>query len=235
MDDLQQRWLFALSAPMVAINRTAGADYALASFYPDNEFVDLRESWDIADRPALLAMIQRMTDDGHARDLSSAYWDHARLLPGQWQTLLANLQPAQRAAYQYAAETSMVCGAAGIRAWDLARMSFLARLGQLNGWLSLEENLWLHSRFSLRARYYYQSWHSYLAGFVIGRAYWNCLGHTDVAEQALCMSRQGSDPTHRAMVRELALTPAARFDELPWDMELDLPEKPESLEALDWS
>ncbi|MGP0170473.1 DUF1266 domain-containing protein [Pseudomonas sp. NCHU5208] len=235
MDDLQKRWLFALSAPMVAINRHAGADYALASLYPDNEFVDLKESWEIAERADLLAMIQRMTDDGHARELSTAYWEHARLLPSQWQALLDSLQPAQRVAYEFVAETSMVCGAAGIRAWDLGRMSFLARIGQLNGWLNLEENLWLHSRLSLRARYYYQSWHSYLAGFVIGRAYWNCLGHEEANEQALSLSRQGSEPAHRAMVRELALSPAAGFEQLPWDMELELPEKPDSLEAFDWS
>ena len=96
MDDLQQRWLFALSAPMVAINTHSGAQYGRPDFYPDSEFVDLSESWDIADRPALLAMIQRMTDDGHARDLSGAYWDNARLLPGEWQALVDSLDEGQR-------------------------------------------------------------------------------------------------------------------------------------------
>lgn len=235
MDDLQQRWLFALSAPMVAINANSGAQYALPDFYPDSEFVDLNESWGIADRPALLAMIQRMTDDGHARDLSGAYWDNARLLPSEWQALVDSLDEGQQVAYRYVADTILVCGSGGIRAWDLGRMSFLARIGQLNGWLTLAENLWLHTRLSLRARYYYQGWHSYLAGFLIGRCYWNCLGHEQPGEQALCISRQGSDPTHRALMRELTLSPAAGFDELPWDMELDLPEKPASLEAFDWS
>lgn len=235
MDDLQQRWLFALSAPMVAINASAGAQYELPNFYPDSEFVDLTDSWGISDRASLLAMIRRMTDDGHARNLSSAYWDNARMLPSEWQALVESLDASQQVIYRYVAETILVCGSGGIRAWDLGRMSFLARIGQLNGWLSPEENLWLHSRLSLRARYYYQNWHSYLAGFLIGRCYWNCLDNEDADEQALYLSRQGSNPEHRAQVRELTLTPAARFAELPWDLELDLPETPVSLEAFDWS
>jgi Protein of unknown function (DUF1266) len=235
MDDLQQRWLFALSAPMVAINASAGAQYELPNFYPDSESVDLTDSWGISDRASLLAMIRRMTDDGHARNLSSAYWDNARMLPSEWQALVESLDASQQVIYRYVAETILVCGSGGIRAWDLGRMSFLARIGQLNGWLSPEENLWLHSRLSLRARYYYQNWHSYLAGFLIGRCYWNCLDNEDADEQALYLSRQGSNPEHRAQVRELTLTPAARFAELLWDLELDLPETPVSLEAFDWS
>ncbi|MGG2398876.1 DUF1266 domain-containing protein [Pseudomonas sp. SH1-B] len=235
MDELQRRWLFALSAPMVAINARYDARYDLPNFYPDNEFVDLTESWDIADRPALLAMIQRMTDNGHASDLSGAYWDNARLLPSEWQRLVDSLDASQQVAYRYVADTILVCGSGGIRAWDLGRMSFLARIGQLNGWLSLEENLWLHSRLGLRARYYYQNWQSYLAGFLIGRSYWSCLGHEQADELALCISRQGSNPTHVALARELVMNPAAGLDDLHWDLELDLPEKPESLEAFDWS
>ncbi|MBH3341476.1 DUF1266 domain-containing protein [Pseudomonas mendocina] len=232
MDELQEKWLFALSAPMVAMN--PGALYDLPRFYPDRDFIDLKESWDIDDRASLLTMIQRMTDDGHASDLSALYWDHARMLPSEWQARLDGLEQGQRVVHQYVAETILTCGAGGIRAWDLGRMSFLARIGELNGWLSPQENLWLHNRLSLRARYYYQSWHSYLAGFLIGRAYWRCLG-SEPAEQALLLSRQGSDSSTFGMVQELALNPAARLDHLPWELELDLLEKPDTLEELDWS
>ena len=54
-------------------------------------------------------------------------------------------------------------------------------------------------------------------------------------ELALLLSRQGSDSTTFGMVQELTLNPAARLDHLPWELELDLLEKPETLEELDWS
>lgn len=42
MDDIQQRWLCALSAPMAALN--TGAGYADPAFC-DDRYIDLRDSW----------------------------------------------------------------------------------------------------------------------------------------------------------------------------------------------
>lgn len=232
MDDLQQRWLLALSAPMVAIN--PGADYAEPRFYADGQFIDLRDAWTIENREQLLEMLRRMSDGGHAQNLNDAYWQAQRLLPSQWRELLYGLTEEERVNYQYAAQTLGECGPGGIRAWDLGRMGFLLRIGLLNDWINESENLWLQARLAVRARHYYDSWASYLAGFQIGRAYWKCLGNA-VAERALYISRMGSDPAMLTMQRELDMHFSAPLRELPWELALELPEKPLSLEEFTWS
>lgn len=232
MDDLQQRWLLALSAPMVAIN--PGAGYAEPRFYADRQFIDLRDAWGIENREQLFDILRRMSDGGHARDLNDAYWQAQRLLPSQWQQLLHGLTEGERANYHFAAQTLGECGPGGIRAWDLGRMGFLLRIGLVNDWIDETESLWLQGRLAVRARRYYGDWPSYLAGFQIGRAYWKCLGNA-VAERALYLTRMGSDPAMLTMQRELDLHFSAPLRELPWELALELPEKPHSLGEFAWS
>lgn len=230
MDEHAQHWLYALSAPMVALN--PGASYTAPDFYADRR-VNLVDGWGIHNRAELLDML-RMADNGHASHLAAAYWQWQRCLPSQWQSLLASLAPRERILHQYASRTAGECGPGGIRAWDLGRMSFLLRCARGNAWIDLEESLWLHSCLAVRARHYYNSWSTYVAGFFIGRAFWNCLGNSD-EQVGHELERQGSYLSNLGMMRELGLDPAVPFAELPWDLPLALPDKPDSLAEFNWS
>ena len=92
----------------------------------------------------------------------------------------------------------------------------------------------LHGRMAVRARHYYNHWAGYVAGFCIGRAFWNCLGNSD-EDLAQELQRQGDDGGSRQMMRELSDNPAIAFADLPWDLPLNLPERPASLAEFHWS
>lgn len=70
MDEIQQHWLYALSAPMVSIN--PGAGYLEPAFYAGPSPIDLDGSWGINDRDQLFGMLS-LADNGHARHLNEAY------------------------------------------------------------------------------------------------------------------------------------------------------------------
>lgn len=107
MDEIQQRWLCALSAPMAAIN--TGASYDDPAFC-DDHYIDLKDSWGIDDRGQLFDMLERMTDDGHAKHLSAAYLAWQRCLPSEWQALLDDLSPRERILHEFASRTFGSCG-----------------------------------------------------------------------------------------------------------------------------
>eukprot|EP01133_Synstelium_polycarpum_P005170 gene5170-5989_t len=70
MDEIQQHWLYALSAPIVSIN--PGAGYLEPAFYAGPSPIDLEGSWGINDRDQLFGMLS-LADNGHARHLNEAY------------------------------------------------------------------------------------------------------------------------------------------------------------------
>lgn|GEM_PF-3987789 len=70
MDEIQQHWLYALSAPMVSIN--PGAGYLEPAFYAGPSPIDLDGSWGINDRDQLFGMLS-LADNSHARHLNEAY------------------------------------------------------------------------------------------------------------------------------------------------------------------
>ncbi|NMC25342.1 MAG: DUF1266 domain-containing protein, partial [Serratia sp.] len=151
IDDSARRWLLALSAPMVAINAGPGADYDCDKFYPFDTSVDLSESWGIDSREQLFEMILRMIDNGHADDLAHYFRLWHRLSLTEWHNYAAHQTPDVQVLLALVADSAVMCGDGGIRAWDLARMGFLCRIGLLNGWITPEENVWLHSRLAVRA------------------------------------------------------------------------------------
>lgn len=231
MDEIQQRWLYALSAPMVSIN--PGAGYLEPGFYADTSPIDLDCSWGINDREQLLGMLS-MADNGHAVHLNEAYRQWARCLPSEWQPLLQSLGARERALYEFARRTFGACGEGGIHAWDLGRMGFLLRCGLRNQWISLSESLWLHWRLALRARHHYGSWGTYLNGFLTGYVFWRCekspaeLLHRELALRAACENTQ-------VIVRTLAKAAASLLEPLPWDLPLEPLPRPESLGVFEWS
>lgn len=230
MDEQAECWLYALSAPMVGLN--PHASYTAPGFLAEGK-VNLVDGWGIHNRDELLEML-RMADNGHARHLSDAYWRWHRCLPSEWEALLASLTPRERTLHRFASQTAGETGPGGIRAWDLGRMGFLLRCGLGNGFIDRQESLWLHGRMVVRARHYYNHWAGYVAGFCIGRAFWNCLGNSD-EELAQELQRQGDDGGSRQMMRELIDNPAIAFADLPWDLPLNLPERPASLAEFHWS
>lgn len=234
MEETEQHWLYALSAPMVALNANSDPSYTSERFYERPTTVDLEDSWGLHNRHELLEMLRRMTDHGHAADLQPAYWQWERCLPSEWQALLHRLSPQDVALHEFASRTYGECGSGGIHAWDLGRMGFLLRCSVLNGWLDPLDSLWLHSRLAVRARYYYRSWNQYVAGFLAGRAYWNCLGNSP-ENLARELDRQGGYARNVDITHELFREARSFFAHLPWDMPLALPERPESLQEFDWS
>ncbi|MFB4392949.1 MULTISPECIES: DUF1266 domain-containing protein [unclassified Pseudomonas] len=230
MDENAQHWLHALSAPMAALN---GASYTAADYHEDEDRTDLERWWGIANRPQLLDILG-MADNGHASELSEAYWQFQRCLPSQWQALLARLPLRERVKHEYAARTYPDCGPGGTRAWDLGRMSFLLRAGVKKGFVSHEESLYLHHRLALRARHYYNNWDSYLAGYLFGKALWNV---TDSSDETLAanLERQGSEHWNRCILLNIRLGADTLLASLPWDMPLPEPHRPSSLEEDCWS
>lgn len=228
MEESQCRWLYALSAPMVALNPRAG--YFEPAFYASPEPIDLNCSWGINSRQQLLDMLS-MADTGHARHLNEAYWQWSRCFPSEWQCLLQDLSVRERVLYEFASRTFAECGQGGIRAWDLARMGFLLRCALRNQWVTADESLWLHWRMALRARAHYCSWNHYFNGFLVGRAFWMC--ESDGAEQLrYALDCQGSDEGCRVIAGALV---SRLFDDLPWDLPLDSPVRPTSLGSFEWS
>lgn len=233
MDQQYIHWLYGLSAPMVALNSAYGASFTLPSFYNDDEFVDLKESWNISSREELLDTIFRMTDDGHAEALSEGYFLRGRMLQSEWQDYLENQNAYQRVLLGFVSATSALCGSGGIRAWDIARMSFLSRIGVLDKYLTEQESLWIHFRLALRARYYYSSWQTYCAGYLFGRRYWQSL---DIDEpELLCCALDQKGQANSGLMKELTEHKDSPLVNLPWYIDFEEIEKPESLQGGDWS
>lgn len=237
--DLQENWMYALSAPMVAINKQCGAEFFLPSFF--NDILDvpemLRRDWSINDRQQLLIMIQDMTDNGHATHLAGSYQYFNQASPSQWQQFCITAETDyQKFFNQFVEKTAMACGTGGILAWDLGRMGFLIRCGLLLNWLTYQESLWLHWRLTLRARYYYTSWHSYYSAFYYGRIYWlTCSQETleeleNALDQCTYQSTTNADILHHLF--KGANSPSFI---LPWYIDLHEIDKPSSLKEFDWS
>jgi hypothetical protein len=227
------RWLHGLSSPMVALNSGYGASFYSPSFYEDSEPVDLKESWNIGDRADLFNTIFRMADDGHAEELSEGYFLRVRMLEHEWQSYVEQQNDHQQTLLKFVAKTSSLCGGGGIRAWDLARMSFLARIGVLNQFISEQESLWIHFRLALRARYYYTSWQNYCAGYIFGRYYWQNLDIENPAQLDCLLSQRGF--TNGRVLKELVDHPDSPLVSLPWYIDFQEIDKPESLEEVNWS
>jgi len=230
MEDIEHHWLYCLSAPMAALN---GASFTSPQYFENEGEMDLGKGWGIYNRGQLLDML-RMADSGHADTLNGAYWHYARCLPSQWQQTLQTLPPAQRLNHEFAARTYGDCGYGGTRAWDLARMSLLLRNAVREGWINVAESLWLHTRLALRARHYYNSWESYVAGFLFGKMLWNC-SSDDQQQKAYELDRQGTEHWNRCIVSNLIERASALFTTLPWDLPLTMPPPPDSLEEGTWS
>ena len=231
MDEIQQRWLCALSAPMAALNTGAGYDDPA---FCDDHYIDLKDSWGIDDRRQLFDMLEWMTDDGHAKHLSGAYLAWQRCLPSQWQALLEELSPRERVLHEFASRTFGSCGPGGILSWDYGRMGFLLRCAVRNQWIDLVESNWLHSRLAIRAQFHYGRWMDYFNGFVVGRTFWCCLSASD-DELACELDRQGNSAHNLRITRGLAQNIPHFLADLPWHMEIELPPRPASLKEFDWS
>lgn len=231
MDEIQQRWLCALSAPMAALNPGAGYDDPA---FCDDDYIDLKDSWGIDNRQQLFDMIERMADHGHATHLAEAYLAWQRCLPSEWQALLDSLEPRERILHEFACRTFGSCGPGGILSWDYGRMGFLLRCAVRNQWIDLAESNWLHSRLAVRAQYHYGSWMAYFNGFLVGRTFWSCLSKSD-DELAFELDRQGQSSHNLLIARGLDRNIPQFLADLPWQIELDLSQRPESLKEFDWS
>jgi len=231
MDEIQQRWLCALSAPMAALNTGAGYDDPA---FCNDRYINLKESWGIDDRQQLFDMLGWMTDDGHAKHLSAAYLAWQRCLPSEWQSLLNELSPRERVLHEFASRTFGSCGPGGILSWDYGRMGFLLRCAVRNQWIDLAESNWLHSRLALRAQFHYGSWMAYFNGFLVGRTFWCCMSRSD-DELAVEMSREGTSAFNTRIARGLAQNIPHFLANLPWHMDIDPPSRPASLGEFDWS
>lgn len=229
MEPENERWLLALSAPMVALNIRCDANYRDHAFYPPGTDAEMNRFWGIDTREGLIAMINRMTDDGHAEHLAYHYflWHHISL--AEWQDYCAHQPAEEQAVMTLVGETAALCGEGGIRAWDLGRMSFLSRVGVLNGWLNETESLWIHTRLADRARYYYRSWQNYFAAFFVGRTFWLASDEEDPTLQRYAHSHYTEMPRYIEQFCSLYTHPDSPVHNLEWDMDILQIDKPESL------
>ncbi|OWF85988.1 hypothetical protein B4914_16110 [Yersinia entomophaga] len=232
IDQNYQRWLLTLSAPLVALNQEQGAAYDCPKFYPFDTTVDLTESWGVDNREELIAMVVRMTDDGHAPHLAGYYHMWHRFSHREWQDYVAQRTGREQVWLNLVAETAAICGEGGIQAWDLARVSFLCRIGLLNRWINEEENLWFHTQFASRARHYYGDWESYYNAFLIGRAYWLTQDNDTPETLNFALSQCSGTAASMEYASELYLTRNPTFKRLPWQIEIIEIERPESLQGV---
>lgn len=233
MDQNYIDWLYGLSAPMVALNKEYGASYTSPFFFPDRDFVDMNDDWGIDSRNSLLEMVFKMVDNGHAPALSRYYFMYARLFEHEWIEYCRTLTDYQKVLIEMVEQTSSVCGTGGIRAWDYARMGYILRNGTTNKYISEQEALWIFSRIGLRAQYYFKTWHHYFASYYIGFHYWKSLNDDDQNLDTLRCKLSRTLRTHTmAILRSDEESPCNR---LPWLIDIEELEKPESLMEYDWS
>lgn len=224
-------WLYGLSAPMVILNKRYGASYTSPFFYPNDDFIDLKESWEIDSRETLLDCVFTMIDDGHAPLLSEFYSKYSQLSEFDWLSFYERQTDYHKVILKFVEQTFPICNIAGIRSWDYARMAYLLRLGTTNKYVTEEECLWILHRIGLRSTYFYQSWQHYLVSWFIGLQYWNNLQIKDDLEKLRCELSRSSNVTSMANLYEDKQAP---FNRLPWFIDIEKFEKPESLREYDW-
>ncbi|OCG77668.1 DUF1266 domain-containing protein [Gilliamella sp. Occ4-3] len=225
-------WLYGLSAPMVVINIENGASYTSPFFYPDRDFVDMKESWAIDSRETLLNCVFGMVDDGHASALSKYYLMYSRLSEFDWYDHYQEQDDYQKVLLDFVKQTFSVCGTAGIRSWDYARMGYILRNGTTNKYITEQEALWILSRIGLRCQYYYRNWHHYFTGWFVGYQYWISLNSKEDLETLRCELTRASRAHTMANLHEDKDAPHNR---LSWYIDIEELEKPESLMEYDWS
>lgn len=225
-------WLYGLSAPMVALNKESGASYTSPFFFPGYEYIDMQKDWGIHSRETLLAMVFNMVDDGHATALSKHYFMYPRLSALDWLNYTEKQSDYDKVLLEFVEQTYSECGAGGIRSWDYARMGYILRNGITNKFITEEEALWILYRIGLRAQYYYSSWQSYFSGWFVGYQYWESLTNKEDLERLrcdLCRSSQTWTMT------KLYTDENSPYHHLPWHIEIEELEKPESLMEYAWS
>lgn len=225
-------WLFGLSAPMVALNKEEGASYTSPYFYPERNYTDMKKDWGIDSRESLLSMIFDMVDDGHAPALSKHYFMYPRLTAPHWLKYIEKHCDYDKVLIEYVEKTYSECGVGGIRSFDYARMGYLLRNGTSNMFITEDEALWIFYRIALRAQHYYSSWQSYFSGWFIGYQYWESLSNKEDLEQLRCeLCRSSRNWT----MSKLYSNEDSPYHHLPWYIELEEIEKPQSLMEYAWS
>ena len=225
-------WLYGLSAPMVALNKECGASYTSPFFFPEDKYTDLKKDWDIDSRETLLAMVFNMVDDGHAPALSNHYFMYPRLSAIDWLKYTEKHTDYQKVLLELVEKSYLECGVGGIRSWDYARMGYILRNGTTNKFITEPEALWIFYRIALRAQYYYSSWQSYYSGWFIGYQYWKSLSNKENLEILRCELCRSSQVW---TMNKLYNNEDSPHHHLPWYIEIEELEKPESLMEYDWS
>ncbi|OCG21108.1 hypothetical protein A9G11_09235 [Gilliamella sp. wkB108] len=232
MDQNYIDWLYGLSAPMVALNKEYGASYTGPNLFPDREFVKMDDDWGIDSRESLFECVFRMIDAGHAPALSQYYFLYDRLPQYKWLEYSQSKTDFQKVLLEMVEQTFTECGVGGIRAWDYSRMGYILRNGITNKYITEQEALWILYRMALRSQYYYKTWQQYFAGHFFGYFYWKTLRDEpslDVLRYNLSRAYQMQSMT------ELQTDANSPCNRLPWFIDIEELEKPESLMEYDWS
>ncbi|EBX9238944.1 protein ybeU [Salmonella enterica] len=232
MDKESQYLLFALSSPMEALNEHCLPSHSSLKMYLGIKRFDLESSWGITSRDALLKMLYRMTDDGHATQLQWLYCRWFISAPQEWQAYTDTLDEEDRIYARFVADTAMCCGEGGIRSWDYVRMSFLCRMGVLNEWLTEEESLWLQSRIQVRALAHYSGWLQYFSAYYTGRLYWQLRNGDNLPLLYETFARKEFDDAGRRMENQLIADKASFYATLPWRYLTHYPECPDTLKEV---
>lgn len=224
-------WLYALSAPMVMLNKKNGAIFTSPYVFPDDTFIDLSENWEINSRETFLKQIFDLVDDGPAQFISQLYFKYSRFSEIEWLKYCEEQTDIQKIILKYVEQTFPACGVAGIRSWDYVRAAYLIRIGTTNKYVTEQEALWILNRISLRARCFYESWQHYHIGWFIGHRYRQTWGIEDL-EQLHCQLTRTSQ---RHVMAELYTDKTLPYNLLPWFINIEELEKPTSLMEYDWS
>ncbi|MFP8966857.1 DUF1266 domain-containing protein [Pokkaliibacter sp. CJK22405] len=236
MDESKQQWLFALSAPIVAMCRDVSLSCTSHSVTDTDPPTSLHQ-FRCSDREELLEDVETLMHLAGNNELSTLYRRWHQLTPGT--PLVANDAPCvDQSLAEFVSQTAVYTGPAGIAAWYLARAGLILRLGFGDGLITEDESLWLHCQLSHSARGCYRSWSAYVYGFLMGRAYWQSTSrNADFPPEHLVHSllQHGSAPWFEHIVRALLQPQDSPLSAHHWSLSCDEPPRPSTLAEEIWS
>jgi hypothetical protein len=164
----------------------------------------LSDSWSIYGRFELLTTLEWLINKGHREGFDETV-NHLKTLDGARQRVYINRQ-SKRDQQRCTIILNLTAAqkAESIPAWDLARLSNLARLGYESHYLTSSEALRLAIPVAAELRNKFDSWQAYGQNFILGRWYWR--GSEEDKKEA------------ESIIHKLMHNQDSPWKKYPWDM-----------------
>ena len=142
----------------------------------------LAEGWGVYDRTDLVATMLSLTESGYNDSFLVSAALVNSLSPAGYSKLLAQSQGMDQYMWPYTKELSKKWGDRGILCWDLFRVSMLAQLGYVAGYLTYQESLVLTQPAIEVLKANFSSWEEACGNYLDGYHWWS---RTDLTQTSL--------------------------------------------------